>query len=133
MSACNCKTLLCSSLSSLKSERTLHLLRSPPPPTLSLSLSSLLHHHRHHPPPLTLTPRCCYTSLQTAPSLHHEEQPITEHQDQCKDNVKQLLTNHDGVSSLMKMERKPLLYQPEPQARWFPYLDRYIYNISHVM
>ncbi|KAL1322760.1 hypothetical protein HN51_067753 [Arachis hypogaea] len=96
MSVCNCKTLLlCSSLSSFKSQHT----------TLSLSSS--------------LTRRC-FASLQTAPSI-------------ADDTVKQLLTNHDGVSRLMKMERKPLLFQPQPHARWFPYHDRFSCENGYVI
>ncbi|KAJ1421448.1 tRNA/rRNA methyltransferase, SpoU type [Sesbania bispinosa] len=47
----------------------------------------------------------------------------TEEDPQSRDTVQHLLSTSEGVSSLMKMERKPLLH--EPQARWFPYLDRF--------
>lgn len=109
MSGCS-KTLLCASLSSpFKFKCT------PPPPTLSLSLSSLLRRHNR------ATWRC-YTSAQSAASSIEVEEP------QSRDTVsmQHLLTcaDSEGVSALMKMERKPLLL-PEPQARWFPYLDRF--------
>ncbi|KAK7273356.1 hypothetical protein RIF29_14405 [Crotalaria pallida] len=118
-----CKTLFCASLSSFKCTPY------PSPRSLSLSLSSLLHHLPHAG--LKFTSRC-YTSAQSATSLEAIEE------DQPNDTVRDLLTKHEGVSRLMKMERKPLLLEgefseSEPQARWFPYLDRYRCENGYLM
>ncbi|CAK8540696.1 unnamed protein product [Lathyrus sativus] len=106
----SCKTMFCSSLSSsfkFKSKSTLSLL----PP------SSLLHlHHHHH----KSTSRC-YVSSQTA-VVSSIAEPQTE-EPQSKDKIQNILTNGEGVTAIMKMNRKPLLH--EPQARWFPYLDSF--------
>ncbi|XP_027352046.1 uncharacterized protein LOC113862933 isoform X2 [Abrus precatorius] len=93
-----CKTLSCLSLSSPPSLKRTH------PPFLSLS--SLIH------PTLT---RRCYTSELNASSIEESESQSA--------SVQHFLTSPEGVSTLMKMERKPLLHQP--QRRWFPYLDTF--------
>ncbi|XP_050913931.1 uncharacterized protein LOC127128606 [Lathyrus oleraceus] len=107
----SCKTMFCSSLSSsfkFKSKSTLTLL---PPP------SSLLHlRHHHH----KSTSRC-YISSQTA-VVSSIEEPQTE-EPQSKDKIQNILTNGEGVTAIMKMNRKPLLHEPQP--RWFPYLDSF--------
>ncbi|CAI8591883.1 unnamed protein product [Vicia faba] len=104
----SCKTMFCSSLSSSfkfksKSKSTLSLL----PPA-----SSLPHHQS--------TSRC-YTPSQTA-VVSSTEDPQIE-QPQSKDKIQNILTNDNGVTSAMKMQRKPLLH--EPHSRWFPYLDSF--------
>lgn len=102
----SCKTLF---FSSFNFKCTVHSLSPPPPTLLSLSFSSLLRHH-------TATSRC-YTSAQTAAAVaavSSIEEPRS---------VQQLLTSTEGVSALMKMDRKPLLHEPTP--RWFPYIDRF--------
>ncbi|KAK7340595.1 hypothetical protein VNO77_21302 [Canavalia gladiata] len=96
-----CKTLLCSSLSSSSSSSSFKCTHRH-----SLSLSSLLRPKLH---------RRCYTSALTAAS--------TEEMELQSPSVQHLLTSPEGVSTLMKMERKPLLH--EPLARWFPYLDSF--------
>ncbi|KAL5176877.1 hypothetical protein HKD37_08G022735 [Glycine soja] len=60
---------------------------------------------------LTLTRRCSTSALLEEPE---PQSPSVQH----------LLTSPDGVSTLMKMDRKPLLPH-EPHVRWFPYLDAY--------
>jgi hypothetical protein len=100
----SCKTMLCSSLSSSYFKQT----HSPsPPPT---TLYSLLRRRQ------TPTWRRCFTAPQPAVVSS------TEHP-QSTDTIHNILNSGEGVSSLMKMERKPLLH--EPQARWFPYLDTF--------
>ncbi|WJX80737.1 hypothetical protein P8452_63694 [Trifolium repens] len=96
--------MLCSSLSSSYFKQT----HSPsPPPT---TLYSLLRRRQ------TPTWRRCFTAPQPAVVSS------TEHP-QSTDTIHNILNSGEGVSSLMKMERKPLLH--EPQARWFPYLDTF--------
>ncbi|XP_019462314.1 PREDICTED: uncharacterized protein LOC109361323 isoform X2 [Lupinus angustifolius] len=115
------KTLLFSSLSSFKC-----IPHPSPCHTLSLSISSLLHHHSHSYG-LCLASRC-YTSAQSAAATSVEAIEA----DQPNETVRNLLTNTEGVSRLMKMERKPLLLEgefgeseAELQGRRFPYLDRF--------
>ncbi|CAL0318711.1 unnamed protein product [Lupinus luteus] len=115
------KTLLFSSLSSFKC-----IPHPSPRHPLSLSISSLLHHHPHSSG-LSFTSRC-YTSAQSAATTSAEAIEV----DQPNDSVRNLLTNTEGVSRLMKMERKPLLLEgefgeseAELQTRRFPYLDRF--------
>ncbi|KAE9605072.1 hypothetical protein Lal_00036692 [Lupinus albus] len=120
------KTLLFSSLSSFKCIPHLS-----PHRTLSLSIPSLFHPHS---PRLSFTPRC-YTSAQsgaTAVEAIEEDQP--------NDTVRNLLTNTEGVSRLMKMERKAVLLEgefgeseAELQARKFPYLDMFRCGKDYLM
>ncbi|MED6124246.1 hypothetical protein PIB30_057235 [Stylosanthes scabra] len=91
----------------------------------TLLLSPSLSSFKFQSTTLSLTQRC-FSSFQTAPSFQ-PQQPISD------DTVKQLLTNHDGVSRLMKMERKPLLFQPQSHPRWFPYLDRFSCENGYVI
>ncbi|OIW01841.1 hypothetical protein TanjilG_15705, partial [Lupinus angustifolius] len=70
----------------------------------------------------------CYTSAQSAAATSVEAIEA----DQPNETVRNLLTNTEGVSRLMKMERKPLLLEgefgeseAELQGRRFPYLDRF--------
>jgi len=69
------------------------------------SLSSSLRRHKS-------TSRCCYTTPQTAAAVP-----------QPNDTIHNILTSNEGVTTLMKMQRKPLHHQPQP--RWFPYLDSF--------
>ncbi|XP_057436063.1 uncharacterized protein LOC130728573 [Lotus japonicus] len=106
-----CKTLLCASLSS-----SFISLPSPPPTATVLSLSSLRRHHHR------LTWRCCHTSSQTVPA---SDSSSTEDEEPEEPQLQHLLSTAEGVSSLMKMDRKPLLLPHKPHPRWFPYLDRF--------
>ncbi|XP_047154148.1 tRNA (guanosine(18)-2'-O)-methyltransferase [Vigna umbellata] len=62
---------------------------------------------------LTLTRKCSTSALTAEES---ELQSLT---------VQHLLTSPDGVSTLMKMDRKPLLPHQSHVPRWFPYLDAF--------
>ncbi|XP_061365962.1 uncharacterized protein LOC133309220 [Gastrolobium bilobum] len=118
-----CKTLLCVS-SLCSSFKCTHPSLPPSLPhtlSLSISLSSL---------GLRSTRRC-YTSPQNA--AVSIEEPLDE-DDQSGDTVHHLLTSTEGVSTLMKMDRNP--HPPllnEPQARWFPYLDRFRCGNGYVL
>ncbi|ESW11558.1 hypothetical protein PHAVU_008G040300 [Phaseolus vulgaris] len=90
-----CKTLTCFSLSSSSSSSF-------------FKRTFILPHQR-----LTLTRRCSTSALTAEES---ELQSPTIHQ---------LLTSPDGVSTLMKMDRKPLLPHQSHAPRWFPYLDAF--------
>ncbi|XP_004491861.1 uncharacterized protein [Cicer arietinum] len=95
----SCKTMLCSSLSSsFKFKSTL----SPSP--------SLLRRRNYHKSTWQ-----CYNSPQNA-AVSAIDDPQSNH------SIQNLLST-EGVTSLMKMERKPLLH--EPQVRWFPYLNSF--------
>lgn len=95
----SCKTMLCSSLSSS------FKFKSTPSPS-----SSLLRRRNYHKSTWQ-----CYNSPQNA-AVSAIDDPQSNH------SIQNLLST-EGVTSLMKMERKPLLH--EPQVRWFPYRNSF--------
>ncbi|KAK7295423.1 hypothetical protein RJT34_18331 [Clitoria ternatea] len=99
------KTLSCFSFSSSSFKCT---------PSPSLSLSSLQGR-------LNLTRRC-----NTSSSPSNQEEPESQSR-----SVQHLLSTPEGVSTLMKMQRKPLLHQPH--LPWFPYLDAFRCQNGYVL
>ncbi|TKY65129.1 tRNA (guanosine(18)-2'-O)-methyltransferase [Spatholobus suberectus] len=79
------------------------------PSSSSFFRRTLLHPRQR----VTLSRRCATSALAAEEPEPHS--PSVQH----------LLTSPEGVSTLMKMERKPPLLHHEPRSRWFPYLDTF--------